>query len=51
MQESELEQNLLQQNDDTHYDIVEFAQNFFNNHERTPEGKKKCTLYIENRTM
>lgn len=46
MQESELEQNLLQQNDDTHYDIVEFAQNFFNNHERTPEGKEKCTLYI-----
>lgn len=25
--------------DDTYHDIVEFAHNFFNSHERSPEGK------------
>lgn len=24
--------------DDTYHDIVEFAHNFFNSHERSPEG-------------
>lgn len=25
--------------DDTYHDIVEFAHNYFNSHERSPEGK------------
>ena len=27
--------------DDTYHDIVEFAHNYFNSHERSPEGELK----------
>lgn len=30
--------------EETYHDIVEFAQNYFNNHERSPEGTIMATL-------
>jgi len=35
--------------DDTYHDIVEFAHNYFNSHERSPEGKlvnSSTTIHI-----
>lgn len=39
--EREKESNLM---DDPYHDIVEFAHNYFNSHERSPEGKFKYQL-------
>lgn len=40
--ESEREREAIR--DDTHFDIIEFAENNFNTHERTPEGTIMATL-------
>lgn len=40
--ESEREREAIR--DDTHFDIIEFAENNFNTHERTPEGTIIATL-------
>lgn len=34
----ENQEKLLDPLQETYFDIVEFAQNYFNSHERTPEG-------------
>lgn len=36
---------------DTYFDIVEFAQNYFNPHERTPEGTIIATLTRKNKVV
>ncbi|XP_023721880.1 myosin-I heavy chain isoform X2 [Cryptotermes secundus] len=36
--------------DDTYHDIVEFAHNYFNSHERSPEGTIMATLTRKNRS-
>ncbi|XP_046750485.1 myosin-I heavy chain isoform X2 [Diprion similis] len=46
----ELEENKdVQEADATYHDIVEFAQNYFNNHERSPEGTIIATLTRKSR--
>lgn len=35
--------------DETYHDIVEFAQNYFNSHERSPEGTIMATLTRKSR--
>lgn len=32
--------------DDTYHDIVEFAHNYFNSHERSPEGSPSAIIFI-----
>jgi len=36
----EKQERVIEQTEETHHDIVEFAQNFFNTHEKCPDGKK-----------
>ncbi|XP_046401515.1 myosin-I heavy chain isoform X2 [Ischnura elegans] len=40
----ELQQDNKENMDDTYHDIVEFAQNYFNAHERSPDGTIMATL-------
>lgn len=45
----ELEDKKEQENEATYHDIVEFAQNYFNSHERSPEGTIMATLTRKSR--
>lgn len=45
----ELEDKKEQENETTYHDIVEFAQNYFNSHERSPEGTIIATLTRKSR--
>jgi len=45
----ELEDKKEQENEVTYHDIVEFAQNYFNSHERSPEGTIMATLTRKSR--
>lgn len=44
------EDNILE-HPDVHHDIVEFAHNYFNNHERSPEGTIMATLTRNKKSM
>ncbi|XP_059481618.1 myosin-I heavy chain isoform X3 [Neocloeon triangulifer] len=44
------EENILE-HPDVHHDIVEFAHNYFNNHERSPEGTIMATLTRNKKSM
>jgi hypothetical protein len=44
------EDNVLE-HPDVHHDIVEFAHNYFNNHERSPEGTIMATLTRNKKSM
>ncbi|XP_068085062.1 myosin-VIIa [Anabrus simplex] len=46
LQELEEDRDVL---DDTYHDIVEFAHNYFNSHERSPEGTIMATLTRKNK--
>lgn len=35
----EVQEKVVEQTEDTYHDIVEFAQNYFNNHEKYVDGK------------
>lgn len=45
----EMEDKKEQDSEATYHDIVEFAQNYFNNHERSPEGTIMATLTRKSR--
>lgn len=49
MQEFNETKEQEKQVEDTYHDIVEFAQNYFNNHERSPEGTIMATLTRKSR--
>ena len=46
LQELEELQDNKENIDDTYHDIVEFAQNYFNSHERSPDGKEIIVSYF-----
>lgn len=44
LQELNETQEKEQQSDDTYYDMLEYAENYFNTHEKSPEGTLIATL-------
>lgn len=46
LQEMQHDQENVLDNTDVHHDIVEFAHNYFNNHERSPEGIQNYFIFF-----
>ncbi|KAL1129897.1 hypothetical protein AAG570_012841 [Ranatra chinensis] len=47
----EMQEKCIDPLQDTYHDIVEFAQNYFNSHERTPEGTIIATLTRKSKSV